>query len=296
MLDGLHDTLKARKRDSGSSMVIICRSAGIAVREAVSTLQHWGFYEAEGLHQSLWEDPKDWPSRWAIKYSYDMQDHSPELAERHRALNIRLKRGEADPLPVGSREWRKMEDRKANGECQAPIIVGFEGMGRGIHFDGVETAYVLGLPRKPSIYMHLAGRVGRLGHNQGKVVSVLPKRGSKVLDAWASQIGPGVRFEEEPIQRIRSRPAVTPPKKLTTPSEAWNWRDERGEEEYEEGGVPLLTEGEEYVPVPGNYDDERGQKRELEQVRAAVRRSRQPDGVAARRIRAKLARVTNPYA
>lgn len=70
---GLHDALKARKKGSGSSLVIICRSVGLTVREALRNLQDWGFHEAEAIHEALWTDPEDWPSRWALKYSYDQQ-------------------------------------------------------------------------------------------------------------------------------------------------------------------------------------------------------------------------------
>ena len=70
---GLHDALKSRKKGSGSSLVIICRSVGLTVREALRNLQDWGFHEAEAIHEALWTDPEDWPSRWALKYSYDQQ-------------------------------------------------------------------------------------------------------------------------------------------------------------------------------------------------------------------------------
>lgn len=244
LLDGLHDTLKAR--GPGSSMIIVCRTVGITVRDTVRKLRMWGFHEVEALHETLWDDPRDWPSRWAIKYTYDQRDHSGDLAERHRILNERLRNGEHRPLPVASPAWREMEDRKEDGESTSPIIVGFEGIGRGLHFDGVETVYILGLPRKPEIYLHLAGRVGRLGQRAGKVVSVLPKRGSKVLDAWSSQIGPGVRVGPEPIRRIRSAPVETPPK---APREGKRERRVRHRK-----SPLLLPEGEEYTPMPGHRE------------------------------------------
>ena len=204
MLDGLHDALKARKQSSGSSLVIICRNVGVTVRNAVNNLHRWGFKEAEAIHEALWTDPKDWPSRWAIKYSYNQMDNAMEIAERHQELNERTKRGMHKMIPMGSFDWHKMEQRKMQGECTAPVLVGYEGIGRGLHFDGIETVYVVGLPQKVKNYLHLAGRVGRLGQKAGKVVSILPKAGQKVLRAWQSKIGPGVRFEEEKVKRLRS--------------------------------------------------------------------------------------------
>ena len=174
------------------------------MREALRNLRKWGFHEAEAIHEALWTDPKDWPSRWAVKYSYDQKDHASEIAERHIELNQRTRQGEHKMIPAGSDQWRTMEARKERGESTAPVLLGFEGLGRGIHFDGVDTVYILGLPQKPSAYLHYAGRVGRLGQRAGKVVSIIPRAGEKVLQSWASKIGPGVKFEEEEIERLRS--------------------------------------------------------------------------------------------
>jgi len=204
ILDGLHDALKARKKGSGSSLVIICRSVGLTVREALRNLQDWGFHEAEAIHEALWTDPEDWPSRWALKYSYDQQDHASDIAEKHDQLNQRTRNAQHMEHPIGSNEWRELEARKEAGESTAPVLIGFEGLGRGIHFDGVDTVYILGLPQKPKAYLHYAGRVGRLGQKAGKVVSIIPVAGEKVLKAWASKIGPGVRFREEIVKRIRT--------------------------------------------------------------------------------------------
>jgi len=203
LLDGLHDTLKSRK--FGSSMIVVCKTCGVSVRDLVEQLHKWGFYEAEGLHSSLWVDADgDHFCRDAEKYTWDQADHSTELAEKHRQLNDKLRSGNSS-FDVGSFAWQRTEARKRLGETTSPIVVGFEGLSRGLHFDGVETVYMLGLPRKPDVYLHLAGRVGRLGQKGGKVVSIVTKRGTKVLDAWSNQIGPEVRFEEERIRRIRSR-------------------------------------------------------------------------------------------
>lgn len=85
-MTGLHDALKSRKKGSGSSLVIICRSVGLTVREALRNLQDWGFHEAEAIHEALWTDPEDWPSRWALKYSYDQQLGFVESAWNFDAL------------------------------------------------------------------------------------------------------------------------------------------------------------------------------------------------------------------
>jgi len=287
LLDGLHDALKSRGQ--GSSMLILSASAGITVRDAVKQLHAWGFHEAEAAHTTLWEDPEDFPSQWAIKYTYDQKDHSLELAERHRVMSERLRQGEEPPLPVASPEWRELQARKEAGEATSPIIVGYEGFGRGIHLDGVETVYVLGLPSKPATYLHMAGRVGRLGQRRGKVVSIVSQNGVKVLDSWRSQIGPGVEFREEKVRRIRSsarrqRVGLSLPPGRREEEEAWEELDE---------DVPLLAPAKDYVPVPGSEPGSKAEK-EKEPEEIEWERERGRDQRAARRAALQLSRVTNP--
>ena len=123
------------------------------------------------------------------------QDHASDIAEKHDQLNQRTRNAQHMEHPIGSNEWRELEARKEAGESTAPVLIGFEGLGRGIHFDGVDTVYILGLPQKPKAYLHYAGRVGRLGQKAGKVVSIIPAAGEKVLKAWASNLE-GIFFRE----------------------------------------------------------------------------------------------------
>lgn len=123
------------------------------------------------------------------------QDHASDIAEKHDQLNQRTRNAQHMEHPIGSNEWRELQARKEAGESTAPVLIGFEGLGRGIHFDGVDTVYILGLPQKPKAYLHYAGRVGRLGQKAGKVVSIIPVAGEKVLKAWASNLE-GIFFRE----------------------------------------------------------------------------------------------------
>ncbi|CAL1154337.1 unnamed protein product [Cladocopium goreaui] len=253
ILDSLHDALKSRQQGSGSSLVIICRSVGLTVREALQNLHGWGFHEAEAIHEALWTDPEDWPSRWAMKYTYDQQDHASEIAEKHQQLNQRTRNGQPLEYPVGSNEWRELEARKEQGESVAPVLIGFEGLGRGIHFDGVDTVYILGLPQKPKAYLHYAGRVGRLGQKAGKVVSIIPAAGENVLNGWSSKIGPGVQFREEKIQRILSS-RVSREKSYRLPLETRRSL-QKEETEADEKEPLLLPEPEDPFRLP-SLDDE----------------------------------------
>ena len=303
MLDGLHDALKSRKANSGTSLLIICRTVGLTVREAVKKLHRWGFHEAEAIHEALWTDPSDWPSRWAIKYNYDQQDHATEIAQRHERLNERARTATPVQQPAGSDAWRQMEARKKAGESTAPVLVGFEGLGRGIHFDGVETVYILGLPQKPHAYMHYAGRVGRLGQKAGKVVSIIPKAGQKVLKAWASKVGPGVKFREEPIMRILSADVsdVEPHKLPLQMQRRLRPASAPADEEEEEEKEPLLLpEPEDPYRLPDLEEDDVDEA-EREPVRipdrmADAMRSRGEKGeLGVKQIAAEMQRATSRW-
>jgi len=271
LLNALHDTLKSRPVNAGSAMVIICRTVGLEVKEAVKRLNGWGLHEVEALHQALWEDSDDTFSNNWEKYSYDQKDHSHEIAQRHRALNVRLGTASHKNFNMGGFEWQKMQERKGNGECTSPVILSYEGAGRGLHFDGVDTVYILGIPTKPEYYLHMAGRAGRLGHKGGKVVSIVPNRATKVLHAWRNKIGPGIFFDEEEVVRDRSRPVpgekVYRPgerRKVRPPEEGRNmhgpWADQERmrlrDQKRARGGQMLLPPGQEFAPMPGEEEEE----------------------------------------
>ena len=66
-----------------------------------------------------------------------------------------------------------------------PIIVATESSARGLHFDGVDTVFVLARPRSADEYLHLAGRTGRCGRT-GRVVSILSYQEVDALKTWAA--------------------------------------------------------------------------------------------------------------
>lgn len=293
LMDGLHDALASR--GTGSCMVLVMSSMGISIREVVQNLHDLGFYEAEALHKTLWTDAKDWPSRWAEKYTYDKRDHSAELAEKHMQLNERTLAGQHKSFPVGSFEWSALEQRKDRDEVTSPILVGFEGACRGLHFDGVETVYMLGLPRKPEVYLHLAGRVGRLGQTAGKVVSIVPKRGTKVLHKWRKHIGPNVEFDEEPIRRNLSM-EVLPDGSRSQGRQRGRLPQRIARDSTDEPlSVPLLPRGEDYVPLPGNSDeDNEFAVPEFDRVLEAQELAAHRQDVKSRRAMRRLTRSTRP--
>jgi len=83
-----------------------------------------------------------------------------------------------------------------------PFLVTFEGSARGLHFDNVDTVFVVGRPASAASYLHLAGRVGRSSAEDGgvvirpgTVVSICTKGSAIELNKWTKQVG-GTDLEE----------------------------------------------------------------------------------------------------
>lgn len=84
--------------------------------------------------------------------------------------------------------------------AESPLVVTFEDMARGLHFDGVEVVYILGLPDSPATYLHLAGRTGRQPVLNGTVLTICPGNAHTQLCGWASRLGEGIVFEEVKLE------------------------------------------------------------------------------------------------
>ena len=74
----------------------------------------------------------------------------------------------------------------AGGGASAPLLVTFEDMARGLHFDAVEAVFILGLPDSPATYLHLAGRTGRQPVLDGQVITLCPRGGHTSSSAGAA--------------------------------------------------------------------------------------------------------------
>ena len=54
---------------------------------------------------------------------------------------------------------------------------------RGLHLDALDIVLVVGRPKGPDEYMHIAGRTGRAGRT-GKVINILDSTGASSLVSW----------------------------------------------------------------------------------------------------------------
>jgi superfamily II DNA/RNA helicase len=103
---------------------------------------------------------------------------------------------EAKPLHVALGLELNAKDDDEDADIP-PFLVTFEGSARGLHFDNVDTVFVVGRPASAASYLHLAGRVGRSSTSDdggvvirpGTVVSLCTKGSAIELNKWTKQVG-----------------------------------------------------------------------------------------------------------
>ncbi len=86
-----------------------------------------------------------------------------------------------------------VSERRNEQEDDHPILIASQAAARGLHFEDIDYVFILGRPKNPDEYAHLAGRTGRLGR-RGVVVNILSYREKKSLQSWATQLQ--ITFEQ----------------------------------------------------------------------------------------------------
>ena len=117
-------------------------------------------------------------------------DTSGALQARHRAVSEAFSAG---LTPSAEATRRSVAELAANGE-RTPLLITFEDMARGLHFDAVDAVFILGMPDSPATYLHLAGRTGRQPVLEGTVVTICPGSSHEQLVGWGTRLG-GIDFE-----------------------------------------------------------------------------------------------------
>ena len=191
-----------------SALVFICRSAGLTVRRATRELRALGL-PATALHEAigLEHDPR---AKAAAAAAARAARPAARCAGRARGSRCATTRASdcssatrvaaafAAQLSVGEGGGEGAAGDgggAAGGGASAPLLVTFEDMARGLHFDAVEAVFILGLPDSPATYLHLAGRTGRQPVLDGQVITLCPRGGHTQLLGWSERLG-GVEFQE----------------------------------------------------------------------------------------------------
>lgn len=215
-----------------SALVFLCRSSGLTVRRAAKELSELGLpavplHEAIGLEHAapatlLGQQEEDGSSSTKaaehgaggapegsslsarahrrermrdgsgkrVQDDGNIVDTSGALQARHRAVSEAFSAG---LTPSAEATRRSVAELAANGE-RTPLLITFEDMARGLHFDAVDAVFILGMPDSPATYLHLAGRTGRQPVLEGTVVTICPGSSHEQLVGWGTRLG-GIDFE-----------------------------------------------------------------------------------------------------
>ena len=74
------------------------------------------------------------------------------------------------------------------GNEEGYLFVTGEDTVRGIHLDGLDVVIVVGRPKGPDEYMHIAGRTGRAGRT-GHVINIVAQQNAAIVNSWESMLG-----------------------------------------------------------------------------------------------------------
>lgn len=148
--------LKTRGR---RSLFVIANGCGIKLRDAIGALKHFGVS----------------PEPMALLDVMEA-DGTNNLIERYRHVSGSSGLGE------------KSSSKLSFPESKGYLLLSTEEAVRGIHLDNVDTVVIVGRPKGPDEYIHVAGRAGR-GGNTGKVVSVVSYEQAAALSSWESILG-----------------------------------------------------------------------------------------------------------
>ena len=199
-----------------SALLFLCRSSGLTVRRAARELRELGLpalplHEAIGLEHdappelatdvteaaeaaaaALAEESGQEPLRMTARQRKQQQeaggraaaavaDTSAALQQRHHAVSKAFS--------------AQLDSSSGSKDERAPLLVTFEDMARGLHFDAVDAVFIVGMPDSPATYLHLAGRTGRQPVLEGTVVTICPGSSHEVLQGWSTRLG-GIDIEQ----------------------------------------------------------------------------------------------------
>uniref|UniRef100_A0A7S2HEN4 Helicase C-terminal domain-containing protein n=1 Tax=Helicotheca tamesis TaxID=374047 RepID=A0A7S2HEN4_9STRA len=79
------------------------------------------------------------------------------------------------------------ENDTSSTNTEGYVLVCNEDSVRGLHLDGLDYVIVVGRPRGPDEYTHIAGRTGRAG-KRGTVVNVVSFEQAAALTSWEKML------------------------------------------------------------------------------------------------------------
>jgi superfamily II DNA/RNA helicase len=141
------------------TLFVVTNGCGIKLRDAIGALTHFGVSpEPKSLLDVMEADGTD------------------NLIEAYRQVS--------GSSGIGERSTSQLSFPESEGY----LLLSAEDSVRGIHLDDLDTVVIVGRPKGPDEYIHVAGRAGRAG-KAGKVVNVVSYEQGRAMSGWESMLG-----------------------------------------------------------------------------------------------------------
>lgn len=141
------------------TLFVIASGCGIQLRDAIGALRHFGVS----------------PNPMSLLDVMEAEG-TDNLIETYRCISASGGLGE------------KSSSKLAFSESEGYMLLAVEETVRGIHLDNLDTVVIVGRPKGPDEYVHIAGRAGRAG-KPGKVISVVSYEQATALSSWEGMLG-----------------------------------------------------------------------------------------------------------
>ena len=152
-----------KENENARILLVLTRGFGISTQHVIGVLQHFNCNPPpQSLLDALQEN------------ALEGTDHMMQV---HRQVSG------ATGVGQSSNEAAAEEDVQQS----ASLWVTGEDTIRGLHLDGLDVVLVVGRPRGPDEYTHIAGRTGRAGRS-GKVVAVVSQEQAPLLKGWETML------------------------------------------------------------------------------------------------------------
>lgn len=148
-------------------LLVLTRGFGISTQHVIGALQH---FQCKPEPQSLLD---------ALQDNIQGTDH---LMQKHQQVSGATGVGQSSSEGANS-----TADSNDADQTTSSLWVTGEDTIRGLHLDALDVVVVVGRPRGPDEYCHIAGRTGRAGRS-GKVISVVSKEQAPMLKAWETML------------------------------------------------------------------------------------------------------------
>lgn len=157
-------------------LMVLCKSFGMSTQNVIGALKHFKCQpEPQSLLDVLQQGGDSSSSSSTI-----LDGGTDPLMERHRQVSGATGVGESI-VSSSSSSWRD-DDHNAGY-----LLVTGEDSVRGLHFDSLDLVLLVGRPKTPDDYTHIAGRTGRAGKG-GQVVSIVSSNQAAALYSWETML------------------------------------------------------------------------------------------------------------